>query len=148
MVTDSVDNQASSMLNVTVNVLPDVTFSAKYSTLDQGMQDLFTGDVSGGTGPYNYTWTVNNVIIGYSPSESYVFTSPGTYSIELEIRDSDGNIATATHTVIVHALPIATISASRIQLDSGQTVSFSGGITGGTPLFTYSWTINGGTSTV
>ena len=147
IVHDSIGNSVtSSAVNETINSLPEVSFTSEYSTLDQGMQDLFTGTGSGGLGPYNYTWTANNVIIGYSSTESYVFTSPGTYAIDLQIRDADGNMALVSHSIIVHSLPTVSISASRVKVDAGQSVSFSGGITGGTPLFTYSWTINGGSS--
>ena len=44
--------------------------------------------MSGGTSPYNYTWSIDGSISGYGQSFSFTFDSQGTYTVILTVRDA------------------------------------------------------------
>jgi gliding motility-associated-like protein len=94
--------------------------------------------ITGGTGPYTYTWTPGNLT-----GASQTGLAAGTYSIAI----NDGNSCPGTGTVII-TQPTASLSA----VISGTTAtgcgSSTGGATvtasGGTAGYTYSWSPSGG----
>ncbi|PYB68153.1 hypothetical protein DMB44_05380 [Thermoplasma sp. Kam2015] len=131
--------------NVTVDVVspPSVSFSVKYVYIDQGVQDEFNATPLYGTSPYNYTWYVNGAIIGYGPSIAHAFPAPGTYYVNVTLRDYFGYTATFSRAVYVEPLPVASIYANRTAIDEGMSVSFLSGVSGGVSPYNYTWEING-----
>ena len=143
VVTDS--NGYSVYQNMTVDVVPQpsTSFTVEYSQIDTGIQDLFNASVQYGTAPYNYTWSIGNRTIGYGSSLNYVFTIPGTYYVNLTVRDYFGYKASASHMVIVAGHPVPKITANRTAIDAGQSISFLSGIAGGISPYNYTWYVNG-----
>lgn len=65
----------------------------------------FTADITGGKAPYTCTWTINSKSGAetLSSTESvvkYVFPAVGTYSIRLDVSDSEGNKAAKSYTQV------------------------------------------------
>ncbi len=143
IITDFAGNSASAETNITVNPLPQVSISAKYLSLDMGVNDAFTASSSYGTGPYNYTWEVGGVAIGYGTTLDHAFSSSGTYSLKVILRDADGNTASSIITVYVNPAPVPSIFANRTVIDGGMGISFLSGISGGTGPYNYTWEIDG-----
>ncbi|WP_276968549.1 PKD domain-containing protein, partial [Metallibacterium scheffleri] len=142
-VTDS--NGFRITLTVSFNVIPQpsVSFTTQYDTIDAGLQDIFTSSVSGGTSPYTYAWTVNGNIVGDSSSLAYTFNAAGSYAVNLTVNDSFCFTSTYSKTIQVVNDPEISIVANRTIIDSGLSIAFLSGISGGTSPYNYTWEING-----
>lgn len=91
------------------------------------------------TAGFSYKWYNNNVLIAGATSNSYVASTAGTYYADV-INAAGCPRPTPTKTVVVNALPAATISPNTPQtICTGQTVTFTGNT--GTGL-TYKWLKN------
>lgn len=65
----------------------------------------FTNQSEGASG---YTWHFGTGDTTNTASPAYTYTAPGTYTVRLVARSSDGRSATATETIVVNALPCIT----------------------------------------
>ncbi|MCB9185743.1 MAG: tandem-95 repeat protein [Flavobacteriales bacterium] len=138
-VTDSIGCTASGsfvvteppMLSVSTSVVDELTF--------QGCDGSATATASGGTPPYLYEWSDNQ--IGQTASN----LCPGNYTVTI----TDANGCTVQRTVTINALSctgfsvaINTYSLSCFQANDGAAVAV---VSGGTAPFTYFWTTGGAT---
>jgi len=140
--TDANGNTATATLTETVNALPTATISVEYSQVDQGVNDTFTASVSGGTYPYNYTWTVGGAVVNYSSSFHMPFTSTGTNTVYLTVTDSLGKSYSTSIPVTVIQKP--SISVNGPDKTDINTVSiFTGNATYGSLPYTFYWYVNG-----
>jgi len=78
-----------------------VTCSASPNPASVGQTVTFTANVTGGTGIYSYLWS--GACSGSSSSCTTSFNSVGTYTAQLRVQDSEGNIATTQCSVTVQA---------------------------------------------
>ncbi|WP_276968547.1 PKD domain-containing protein, partial [Metallibacterium scheffleri] len=90
VLTDADQNKVSSIATITVLATPTASFSSSYKIIDVNVPDLFVSAVSGGTSPYNYTWEINGIVVGYGSVLDHTFTSSGTYTTHLSVVDSFG----------------------------------------------------------
>ncbi|PCR89495.1 PKD domain-containing protein [Natrinema ejinorense] len=82
-------------------------------------------------------------------SRTHAYASPGTYTIELTVRDSDGNTDTSTRTVTVRdTSPQAAFAPSTFDSQTGEPVSFdaSGSTDAEGPISSYRWEFGDGSS--
>ena len=130
-VRDAGGNQGTDSMKVTVR---DVTAPTASAGLDRTVDEDATVslDGSGSTdnvGVANYTWTftdgTSRTLYGSSPS--FVFQTPGLYTITLTVRDAAGN--SATDTMVVTVRDVTSPTASIDSPASGATVSGSATIT-------------------
>ncbi len=142
-VTDSDGYKYTDSKSVTVVASPSVSILANYHEIDQGMTIDFLSGVQNGTGPYNYTWSIGTVAVGYSSSLSYSFDTSGTYTVTVTVRDSFGESGKASITIIVNSPISVSASVKYNSIDAGQNGIFTGSVTGGTGPYSYSWAING-----
>jgi gliding motility-associated-like protein len=143
---------------VTVNPLPQAEISGTTTVcqFDEQPQVTFTG--SGGTVPYTFTYTLNGGAVqtlttqGGSSSASLTINSSltGSYRYELVgVRDGSTTAcwqsAEGTATVRVDPLPTASISGSATVCRNSASpgILFTG--SGGTPPYTFTYTVNNGT---
>ncbi len=142
-VKDSNGFTVSENLTVTVNALPAVSISAAHTSIDIDISDSFSASVIDGTSPYNYTWYVNGNIAGYGDDLSYTFTSPGTYTVSVTVRDAIGDTTTSQVTIEAYSLPASSILASANETDVNGKITFTGGVSNGVSPYNYTWTIDG-----
>ncbi|WMT49953.1 MAG: PKD domain-containing protein [Thermoplasmatales archaeon] len=128
---------------VTVVASPSVSILANYHEIDQGMTIDFLSGVQNGTGPYNYTWSIGTVAVGYSSSLSYAFSTSGTYTVSVTVKDSFGESGKASITITVNSPISVSASVKYNSIDAGQNGIFTGSVTGGTGPYSYSWAIDG-----
>ena len=119
-----------------------VSISPKTTTVNVNQSVTFTATPSNGTAPYQYSWDGGSTY-GSSNTFSKSWSSPGTYSMTVWVKDSTGATASDTATVTVNN---AVLSVSI----SGPTCGFTGKeydylaiVNGGTPPYTYSWSMDG-----
>ena len=142
-VTDAVGETYSSSVTVTINPNPSVSISSSQNPTDSGNSVTFLSSVSGGTGTISYVWYVDSTEESTSSSFSYTFSSTGTYYINITVTDSDGHTASYSYKETVNPDPSVVIKASHNPADVGIAVNFTATINGGTSPYTYSWTVNG-----
>ncbi len=141
--TDANGYTATDSVAVTVVSQPSAAFTAKYSYIDEGIADAFNASVLYGTAPYNYTWTIGGMVIGYGPSLSYAFHAQGVYQINLTVRDYFGYTSAFSREISVAPPMSVYVSANRTAVDEGMPVSFLSGVSGGVGPYNYTWYVNG-----
>ena len=141
-VTDANGNTATETVNEVVNPDPSVTIEVQYTTVDQGTNDTFYADVSGGISPFNYTWSLGGSILNYSQEFHMNFSAIGTYDVNLTISDSLGEKYSSSTTVKVIQKPSALIEGSN-RTDVSTTTYWEGYGSYGTAPYNYYWFING-----
>ena len=124
-----------------VNTDPTVTISENRNLIDAGQSISFTSSVSGGTGPYSYSWTYPGSSSADPIFQLYASIIGGVY---VTVTDAAGysvnsNILNPT----VNSDPYVTVSSNTTYTDVGSSVSFSASPYYGTPPYSYSWTWNG-----
>ena len=142
-VTDAVGVSATASLTETVNADPSVTASSNVSSTDAGTPVKFTASVSGGTSPYNYSWSLGSTVLSYASSFSYTFTSTGTHTLNVTVRDANGETSQSSVSVKIAPDPSVSISSSQDPTDAGNTIAFTSSVSGGTGTISYNWTVNG-----
>lgn len=106
-VTDSANNirPASGTLVVNAPSSLAASLNISHTTITVGQSVSFTATATGGTSPYNYTWTGlpapctgNTNIITCTPS------STGTFNVLVTVKDSNNNTATASGTLVIGSI--------------------------------------------
>ena len=97
-----------------------------------------------------YTWTFGDGQTATGATPSHTYQDPGTYSVELTVRDTEGatNTASATATVTRANRPPVADAGGPYSGDAAQTITFSGAASSDPDgdALTYSWTFGDGTS--
>ncbi|MBK8950753.1 MAG: choice-of-anchor L domain-containing protein [Flavobacteriales bacterium] len=108
-----------------------------------GSVDLEVLSLTGGTAPFTYEWTLNGAPVGNGTSITVPNTAPGTYV--LTVDDNCGGSVQENVVVGAPFSPPMTLTLSPdVTLDCQGTADLSVlNVAGGTPPFTYSWTLNG-----
>jgi PKD repeat protein len=145
-VTDSATNSATSA-DVMVVVFPSLhaTASASVSSGAAPLQVTFSGTATGGLPAYTYAWHLG--IVGQTASTAsttYTYTNPGTYTVWLNVTDSETPAVTAQSASLTITVsspsPLAVsvgLSATTITLGSSTTVTPT--VTGGGGTTSFSW---------
>jgi PKD repeat protein len=139
---DADGNTATSIASVQVYARPIPSILANRTTIDQGMGVQFLSGVSGGVGPYNYTWSIGGGVIGYGSIIDHKFLDAGTYYVNLTVSDSFGSTGHTSIAISVNGPMSVTISQSATKLDSGQSATFTPHVSGGTSPYHYIWEVN------
>jgi PKD repeat protein len=142
-VTDSCTPAHTQTANLAVNAYAPVTAkpSVNYQCGYAPLNVIFTGNASGGIGPYSYAWDFGDGTAGstlQNPSHSYL--AVGTYTAKLTVTDSLGSSGTAS--VPVTVTPVLSVSVQGTPATVGPaplTVNVSSSVAGGTPPYTYDW---------
>ncbi|MGE4294751.1 MAG: choice-of-anchor D domain-containing protein [Campylobacterales bacterium] len=101
--------------------------------------------VSGGDGVYSYLWSFGDGNTSASQHAAYTYTVPGTYTLDLNVTDSNGSIGIAS--TLIKVLP-ASLSITGYDANlSGLNVDFGITAQNGTAPYSYAWdfTNNGST---
>jgi PKD repeat protein len=152
----TIRDQASGQLvagPVAIAVAPALTslFTANPTPLDVGTNLTLTAALAGGFGTDVITWT--GLPTGCSPADVAVLhcapTTAGVFDADVSTTDGSGFPSTAPLVLItVNPTLRASIQASQIYGIAPLAVQFSSGTTGGTPTFSYAWSLGDGTTSV
>ncbi len=149
------DAQAKPMLEFFASPPPPIPLQAHftYSPLTPltGLVVTFDASASGGTAPYNFTWTFNSTsLMVNAQTINHTFLDAGHYNVSLRVKDSANSIVTVSKiiNVTVHPLPLtASFSFTPTYPSAGDNVTFTGRALGGTYPYSYKWNFGNVTMT-
>jgi PKD repeat protein len=131
--------------SVQVNPAANATFRPDLDPTDAGFATSFSGAATGGTGPYNFSWTFGDGNSSLTADPIHVFASPGSYTIRGWANDSFGESATGQFTEVVRpVVTVLNLTATPNPVDLDRPVNFSAGVTGGVGPYTYRWIFGDG----
>src|SRR2546425_1990357 len=133
--------------STTPPVLLFSSFTYSPTSPQTSQQASFTASASGGTGPYNFTWTFGDGVTGTGTAVYHTYSTAGSYNVLLTAKDSSPSQQTATsqQTITGTSPPppppslTASFTASLSNPVVGQTISFTGSVSGGTSPYSYAW---------
>jgi len=121
-----------------------ITCTVSKTTVSKGESLTYSATVSGGKGPFTYTWS--GARSGNTSSITTSFSNPGTYSESIQVKDSLNKTATAQCTNVVveePTTPTPNLSGSCYANPSngyvGQNTVWYADASGGNGSYTYSW---------
>src|SRR6185437_11822814 len=86
------------------------------STGNAPLSVAFTGSATGGTAPYSYSWNFGDgSATSTAQNPSHTYSTVGTYTATLTVKDSASPANTATSTVSVTADPVGSVPPSAPQ---------------------------------
>jgi hypothetical protein len=86
---------------------------------------------------------VDGSVVSRSRTANLTFGAPGSYTVELEVIDAVGAIATETRSVAVQPYPTVAIEPSSTHIDVGINESLRAQLRGGVGPYSYSWLVGG-----
>jgi PKD repeat protein len=133
--------------SATPPVLLSTSFTYSPTSPQTSQQVSFTASASGGTGPYNFTWSFGDGATGTGTTVYHTYSTAGSYNVLLTAKDSSPSPQTASsqQTITVTSPPppppslTASFTASLSNPVVGQTISFTGSASGGTSPYSYAW---------
>ena len=106
--TDAAGVPASANVSFPVNQDPTASLALSAATVEAGAPLNLLGGVAGGSAPFHFAWSMGDGSSAGGASPSYVYASPGQYTIQLWVNDSVGASAHATASVMVTTPPATT----------------------------------------
>jgi PKD repeat protein len=147
-VTDASGSTASATAMVTVS--PALVAAASATTAAGGAPLVvsFTGEATGGKGPFTYSWTFGDGNSSNSQNPSHTYATAGTYTATLTVTDAYLTAAAASAPPItVSPGPlVASATATRAAGASPLATTLAGSASGGVPPYSYSWDFGDGAS--
>src|SRR5713101_2011491 len=131
---------------------PSLTASFNFSPSSPsvGQAVTFTATVSGGTTPYSFSWTFGDGSTGTGSTVTHAYTSAGTFTVALTVKDSGSPQMTASRQQSITVTNPATLTTSFSYSPSspivGQQVTFNASASGGTSPYSFSWNFGDGGS--
>jgi PKD repeat protein len=152
IITDSSGRTASYSIPITVEPPPPLTAVEISSSGTEGVAPAtfeFEANVTGGTGPYTYSWDFGDGSVDVDDDESieHTFDVAGSYNVGLTVIDSTGRNVFDSIPITVEPPPPLTaveISSSGTEGVAPATFEFEANIIGGTGPYTYSWDFGDG----
>ncbi len=129
------------------------SFSSTPSSPQVGEQVSFTATASGGAVPYELDWSFGDGSTGTGYSVTHTYSSAGLFVVTLAVKDSGSPQQTATsqQTVAVSSPPpalTASFTYGPSSPEMGQQVAYTAIASGGSSLYSFSWSFgDGGSST-
>jgi hypothetical protein len=131
----------SSSVNLVMNPLPTVTITPGSITMCVGASQLFNGNPTGGTPPYNHIWTgdisvLSNVTI---QNPTMIASTPGTDNLTYTVTDAYSCTASESVAITVLASPAVTVNVTNVSCFGELTGSVTANPTGGAGGYTFQW---------
>src|SRR5436190_14968492 len=127
------------------------SFTYNPSSTQAGQPVTFTASAGGGTSPFTFSWSFGDGSAGTGSPVTHTYSSAGSYTTSLTVKDSSIPQQTATSQKAVSATspppPISAIfTVSPSSADVGQSISFTASASGGAPPYSYSWSYGDGSA--
>lgn len=135
-VTDANGCTVSSAAIITAAAGPAVAITSTSVLCNGGNTGSATAVPSGGNGPYTYAWSSGGTAATTSNLSAGSFTCV--------ITDANGCTGTQTVSIVEPTALIASITSSAVTCFGGATGAASAVVSGGTPVYAYSWSPVGG----
>jgi DNA-binding beta-propeller fold protein YncE/PKD repeat protein len=147
-VQDALENsvQSSTVLSVNPALALRVQLNGMNSSeIDLGNDLVGRASVTGGTGPFNYSWTFADGSTAWGANVSHTYSTVGTYVVTVIARDAGGGVSSVTDQVTVQPLPTVQVAAAPSNVtDVGFPVTFTAVQAGGASPGTTYWTFGDG----
>ncbi len=137
--TDASGAWALSTILVSVVAGPSVSATVRPNPVDAGRPVTFLGSAAGGTAPYGFVWTFGDGASATSANATHLYTTPGSYPINLTATDAVQGEGIWSGAVVVHPVLHLTARAATSPAFTGAPVNFSATPSGGTPPYTVYW---------
>src|SRR5438094_1988384 len=126
-------------------------FAYSPSSIQAGQPVTFTASAGGGTSPFTFSWSFGDGSAGTGSPVMHTYSSAGSYTTSLTVKDSSIPQQTATSQKAVSATspppPMsATFRVSPSSADVGQSISFTASASGGAPPYSYSLSYGDGSA--
>ncbi|HII39876.1 MAG TPA: PKD domain-containing protein [Thermoplasmata archaeon] len=118
------------------------TFAPQHPEIGEAV--TFLGNATGGTPNYTYAWDFGDGSKAAGETVAYAYAVAATYTVTLTVTDNASNVDSVSGSVQVTAVLTADFSYLPTLPSAGDTVTFTANPSGGTPLYTYSWTFGDG----
>jgi len=106
----------------------------------------FTNQSSGGVQPYTFQWNFGDgSTTSTLQNPTHTYSSPGTYSVTLTVKDSVGTSTSITRQVTLYSHPVAE-AGNNLSILPGGSVTLEGNASGGSPPYSFSWSPTSGLS--
>ncbi len=154
LVTDALGLGANRQLSLSVTPEiggPLVThFTVSPNPVNEGNAVTFNTTVSGGKAPLAFLYNGLPPGCPFANTSSLICTptSPGNFTVSVQVTDALGRVATSTTPLEVVPIgkvlpPTVTLTASNVSIYSGNVVTFIASVHGGFGPFHYVWSLNG-----
>jgi len=130
------------VVSVTAALTADFTFAPTNPAVGQSVS--FTATATGGTPPYTYAWTFGDGGSGSGQTISHTYTTGGSFSVRLTLTDSLARSVQVTKPLTIASAITASFTYAPAAPSTGELVTFTATVSGGTPPYTYSWTFGDG----
>ncbi len=120
--------------------------SASETARDAGQSVNFSYAPSGGTPPFTYSWSFGDGGVSSEQNPHHSYSQPGTYAVDLSVRDAVGATITWGTTITVHPKPVADGTVSPAIAVQSLNASFTATVSGGAPPYSYLWHFGDGAS--
>src|SRR5436189_746653 len=141
---------ATSQMTVAVTSPPppiSASFAISPSSPSAGQSVSFAASASGGTPPYNYTWSYGDGSTGTGLQVTHTYDRDGTYQVALTVADSIGSTGTWVAPVVVGTAPLQDgFTYNPTSPQPGDNINFTASARGGTPPYSYSCDFGNGAS--
>jgi len=140
-------DEATTYLTVAAGLGVGATFSAtSFPQLDPGTSFNATGNATGGTPGYNYSWNFGDGMSAQGRQATHAYAGAGNYALTLTVRDRLGGTGTSSWSVLVNPAPTVVIAASANVVDVNHSLTFTATSTGGTGSGPTNWTFGDGST--
>src|SRR5437773_3496463 len=141
---------ATAQMTVAVTSPPppiSASFTLSPSSPSAGQSVSFAASASGGTPPYNYTWSYGDGSTGTGLQVTHTYHRDGTYQVALTVADSIGSTGTWVAPVVVGTASLQDgFTYNPTSPQPGDNINFTASARGGTPPYSYSWDFGNGAS--
>jgi hypothetical protein len=136
-VTDLLGDNATASLTLTVAPALSADPTAAPSVVDVSQPVRFSAGVTGGLGPFSYSWRFGDGAGATSAGPTHLFARSGTFTSTLWVNDSGAGSVERSTVVSVSNGPVVSLTASNPKPPVGSTLELDTTVNGGRAPYSY-----------